>query len=96
MDKTVYMCWGIDHYPEIQVTFGEQELTPECEAKHMGVTLISDKTKAVEVCQKRIGKAKYPLLAALGIGGTAVRTSPNSMSKIYWGVCMHTQTFVWY
>ena len=88
MDKTVYMCWGIDHYPEIQVTFGEQELTPECEAKHMGVTLISDKTKAVEVCQKRIGKAKYPLLAALGIGGTAVRTSPNSMSKIYWGVCI--------
>ena len=57
-----------------------------CIMNHMGVTLISDKKKAVEVCQKRIGKGKYPLLAALGLGGNGIRTSPSSMSKIYWGV----------
>ena len=86
MDKTVHMVWGTDHYPHIDITFGEKVLLPEDEAKHMGVTLISDKKKAIEVCQKRIGKGKYSLLAALGLGGSDVRTSPTAMSKIYWGV----------
>ena len=85
-DKTVYMCWGEDKHPEIQIQFGNETLIPEKESRHMGVTLYTDKKLVPQICQKRIGKGKYPLLAGLGLGGTHVRTSPSTMSKIYWGV----------
>ena len=85
-DKTVYMCWGEDDSPHIAITFGNELILPEKESRHMGVTLTSDKRSVPAICQKRIGKGKYPILAALGLGSTNVRTSPNTLSKIYWGV----------
>ena len=85
-DKTVYITWGKDEYPHIEVVFGDEVLTPKTECKHMGVTLTSDKKKRQEVCQKRIGSGKYALFAGLGLGGPNVCTSPTTMSKIYCSV----------
>ena len=85
-DKTIYMCWGEDACPNIPVVFGNQVLEAKEECKHMGVTLTSDRRKTIEICQKRIGSGKYALLSGLGLGGTGARTSPNTLSKIYWGI----------
>ena len=52
----------------------------------MGVTLTTNRRKTIEICQKRVGRGKYALLAGLGLGGTGARTSPNTLSKIYWGI----------
>ena len=86
IDKTIYMCWGEDSSPDIPIVFGNQVLEPKDECKHMGVTLTTDRRKTIEICQKRIGSGKYALLSGLGLGGAGVRTSPNTLSKIYWGV----------
>ena len=85
-DKTVYLCWGEDDHPEIMIKFGNETLLPEIESRHMGVTLITDQKLAPEICQRRAGKGRYPILAGLGIGGDNVRTSPSTLSKIYWAV----------
>ena len=92
-DKTVYMCWGTDLYPHIQIKFGDEILEPEKESKHMGVNLTTDKKLIPTICQKRIGKGKFALLSGLGLGGTSVRTSPSTMSKIYWGVVIPKMLF---
>ena len=85
-DKTIFLCWGDDPHPHIPVTFDNEVLHPKKEGKHMGVTLTTDKKLIPEIYQKRIGKGKYPILAGLGLGGSQVRTSPNTLSKIYWAV----------
>ena len=92
-DKTVYMCWGKDNHPEIEIRFGDEVIQPEAESRHMGITLITDKKLGPQICQRRVGKGKYPLLAGLGLGGTHVRTSPNTLSKIYWGVSIPKMLF---
>ena len=92
-DKTVYMCWGNDLYPHIQITFEDEILKPEKESKHMGVTLTTEKKSVPSICQKRIGKGKFALLSGFGLGGSSVRTSPNTMSKIYWGVAIPKMLF---
>ena len=84
--KTVYMCWGIDDHPHIPIVFGNTELEPELECKHMGTVLTTDKRRSEDICRKRIGGGKPALFAGLGIGGQSVRTSPETMSRIYWTV----------
>ena len=88
LPKTVLMIWGTDHYPHIKVTFGGKTYLPSDECKHMGTILQPDNKNEVEVCQKRISKAKNAIFAGLGIGGCNVTTSPTTMSKIYWSVAV--------
>ena len=88
LPKTVLMIWGTDHYPEIEVTFGGKIYLPNEEVKHMGTILQPDDKNEVEVCQKRISKAKSAIFAGLGLGSSNVTTSPTTMSKIYWSVAV--------
>ena len=85
-DKTVYFIWGDDVYPHIKVMFCNKEMVPSAKCKHMGVTLTSDRRTREEVWQERIGKGKQTVFSGLGIGGKYVRTSPNTMSKLYWAI----------
>ena len=87
-EKTVFMTWGNDHYPHIAITFGGNVFLPKDECKHMGVVLLSDTKREVEICQKRISKAKSVIFAGLGIGGINVTTSPTTMTKFYWSVAV--------
>ena len=84
-DKTVFLCWGEDRSPHIPVIFGNETLQPKDEGKHMGVTLTTstDRRKTNEIVHKRIGSGKHALLSGLGVGSVGVRTSPNTMSRIY-------------
>ena len=66
--------------------FDNTELVPESECKHMGTVLTTHMRKSEEICRKRIGGGKPALFAGLGIGGQSVRTSPETMSRIYWAV----------
>ena len=88
LPKTVLMVWGPDRYPQIQVTFGGKTYLPNEECKHMGTILLPDNKNEIEVCQKRISKAKNAIFAGLGLGGSNVTTSPTTMSKIYWSVAV--------
>ena len=80
MTKTLYLRWGKDNSPHIMITFGGNELKPKTEGKHMGVIQMK------EVCAKRIGKGKQALYAGLGLGSRSVRTSPNTLSRVYWSI----------
>ena len=86
--KTIYMIWGKDEYPHIDVVFGGQILLPKSECKHMGITLTTADSNKKEICQTRIGKAKQVLFMGLGIGGLHVTTSPNTMSRLYWSIAV--------
>ena len=84
--KTVYMCWGADEHPHIPILFGNTELEPEIECRHMGVTLTTERRNSEDICRRRIGGGKPALFAGLGLGGQSVRTSPETMSRVYWTV----------
>ena len=87
-DKTVVLIWGKDTDPNLDCVMDGNVIVPKKSAKHMGVTLCTDKLSEKIAIEERIGKARGALMAARGMGSRSVRVPPAVLSKLYWSISM--------
>ena len=93
LDKIVYMVWGNDRTPEIQVIMGGVPVKCVTAWKHVGVTLTTSTAEHKLTLQKRIAKAKEKVLASRGIGGQSLPAPVVVTSHLYWSVCIPSLTY---
>ena len=91
--KSVWMLWGEDTAPSIDVKLGDRILQQVKSYKHMGITRCNDAALERQSYAESIGEARSSLLAAWGIGSSGVPVPASILSKIYWSVSMPRLTY---
>ena len=91
--KSVWMLWGEDTAPSIDVKLGDRILQQVNSYKHMGITLCNDAALERLSYAESIGEARSSLLAARGIGSSGVPVPASILSKLYWSVSMPRLTY---
>ena len=84
LEKSVWMLWGVDMSPNVSVKLGEVKLKRVHRCKHVGVTLCSENITEKDIIAEKIGEGRAPLMAARGLGSSAVPVPPAVLSKLYW------------
>ena len=87
-DKTKVLLWGKDNDPNLDIIMNGNVIDVKKSAKHMGVTLCTDKKSEVFAIEERIGSANSVLMAARGMGSKFSPVVPSILSKLYWSMCV--------
>ena len=81
--KSVWILWGEDTVPSIDLKLGDRILQQVKSYKHMGITLSNDAALERQSYAESIGEARSSLLAARWIGSSGVPVPASMLSRIY-------------
>ena len=93
ISKSLYMVWGTDKEPSLQVNLGMSELLQSVSVKHMGIHLTSDPKLIKDIYIERVIKGKNVFYASRGVGSYNLPVPPTVLSKIYWSVAIPSMTY---